>query len=212
MMKTIIFGNGEITSYRWILPWLEGHELAICCDGGLRHMKKLGLRPHVMLGDFDSVDPDDLENYIKQGIACERHPVQKDETDMELCVRYALTHGTTEILIFGGTGSRFDHTLANVLLLKQALQLNIPAWLLDQRHRICMMDRQLTIKGEPGDVLSLLPVGGDATGVTTEGLQYPLRQETLYLHATRGISNVFERESASIAMTSGLLLVVHTKA
>ena len=121
-----------------------------------------------------------------------------------------------EIVICAALGGRSDHLLANVLLLARPDLADRRVTLVDGRESIRLLHgggsppAHLVLPGAPGDLLSLLPLGGDALGVTTEGLQYPLHDETLFLGQARGVSNVFTVARAGITLHRGLLLVIHT--
>jgi thiamine pyrophosphokinase len=137
------------------------------------------------------------------------HPRSKDETDLELAVRYARQHGADEVLILGAMGERWDQTLANLTLLAA---FDLPAGrlrLIDGSQEVCLVrgGETLPLDGRPGDTVSLIPIGGDADGVTTEGLEYPLRGETLRFGLTRGVSNVIQTSPVSVGVRRGSLLV-----
>ena len=143
-------------------------------------------------------------------------PAAKDETDLELALRQALVLGAREIIICAVLGGRSDHALANVLLLARPELAELDVMLAAGRETIRLMrgdgsaGPRLEVAGSPGDLLSLLPLGQDASGITTEGLQYPLHDETLFLGQARGVSNVFTGSRAVITLHRGLLLVLHT--
>jgi thiamine pyrophosphokinase len=143
----------------------------------------------------------------------ERHPTHKDETDLELALQYAASLESAEIVILGALGGRLDQTVANVMLLA------MPS-LQGRRVLIVSGDEQtfLIPPGEPfhlyghaGDVVSLIPFGGDAHGIRTAGLEYPLRDESLYFGPARGVSNVMLGEQATVSLRAGRLLCVQAQ-
>ena len=145
-------------------------------------------------------------------------PAAKDETDLELALAHALAREPHEIVICAALGGRADHMLANVLLLARPALTGRRVMLVDGRESIRLLRErvgeaapaQLELPGASGDLLSLLPLGGNAIGVTTEGLQYPLHDETLFLGQARGVSNVFTGTRARVTLRRGSLLVIHT--
>ncbi len=137
---------------------------------------------------------------------------EKDETDTELAVQLAVEQGATKITLLGALGGmRFDHTMANVLLL--AGYQSPPIRIVDGASVGWLLKGPGTaqIDGKAGELLSLLPLTADASGVSTKGLYYPLRGETLHFGKPRGVSNVLTEERAEVTLESGMLLVIHTR-
>ena len=187
----------------------------IAADGGARHAAGLGLRIDRWVGDGDSVSPADLEAMRAAGVPIDLVPAEKDETDTELALRLAVDLGADQVTILGALGGpRLDHALANVALLAHPVLADHKAELLDGRSRVRLLrgPASLSLDGPAGGVISLIPFGADAGGLRTDGLQYPLRDETLLLGAARGLSNVRVTERATVALRSGAILVVETPA
>ena len=190
----------------------------IAADRGATHARAWGWPVHLLVGDLDSLDAEDLAATVASGTPVLTVPSAKDETDLELALTHALAEGDQEIVICAALGGRTDHLLANVLLLTRPDLAGIAVTLAAGQECIRLLrgdgaaQTRLALVGASGDLLSLLPVGGDAIGVTTEGLHYPLCDETLFLGQARGVSNVFTRSRAAITLRSGLLLIVHTLA
>ena len=103
-MRAVIFVNGTILDYTQLARWLRPDDYLIAADGGARHCAALGILPAVLVGDLDSITPELLAEYEQAGVAIERHPPRKDETDLELAVRRAVADGATEILLLGALG------------------------------------------------------------------------------------------------------------
>ena len=196
--------------------WDAGVVLVVAADGGARHATSLGLRVDRWVGDGDSIEPSALETLEAAGVAVERTPVEKDESDAELALLAALDGGATAIVVLGALGGpRIDHALANVGLLAHPALQGRPALLYDERgSRISLLVAPVTreLRGRVGDLVSLVPVGETADGVTTQGLRYPLAAESLIVGRTRGVSNVRTQPVASITLESGRLLVIETPA
>ena len=207
--RAVLFVNGEAKDLRR-LP-LNHQDYLVAVDGGLRHLDALDLTPHLLIGDFDSIDVSRLQVLTGQGVAVQRFPPAKDQTDLELALDFVLQQGFERILIVAALGGRLDQTLANLALLSRP-DLQAREVCLDDGHETVFLIRKaVTIPATPGDTLSLLPLCEPATGITTQGLSYPLTNETLYAHQTRGISNRAASDHFSIQLTTGVLVCVHTR-
>ncbi len=209
-MHAVIFVGGTLQAGKAVEKAIASADLILAADSGASIALQYGCTPAIIVGDFDSLtlSEDDL---VTMGSQLIRAEVEKNETDTELAVQVALEHGATRITILGGiNGERFDHTMANILLL--AGFETIPIRIIDG-PAICWLVRgpgSTTIEGQPGDLLSLLPLIGEAVGVRTTDLYYPLYGETLYFGKPRGVSNVLTSERARVSLERGLLLVIHT--
>ena len=205
-MRAIIFANGGFTQP----PPIKPGDLIIAADGGSRHCLDLGIRPDLVVGDFDSLAEDDLRQLQEAGVELARYPTHKDFTDLELALQHARQRGADEVLVLAAMGGRWDQTLANVLLPAGREFADLTVRLIDGNQEISLIrpGQALEIPGEKGDTLSLIPLLGDAYGITTQGLEYPLSGETLYFGSTRGISNVMQENRVSITLQTGLLLCV----
>jgi thiamine pyrophosphokinase len=204
-----VFVNGVVDDYAALRSWLQPGDYLVCADGGTRHCLALGLMPDVVVGDLDSVDPAELPRLAASGVAVQRHPVDKDQTDLELAIEAALAAGADQVLLLGALGGRLDQTLANLLILAQRPW---PAPIrLAEGRQIAQMLRSgetLTLDMPPGSTVSALPLSAQVTGITYAGLKYPLADATLEFGSTRGISNQVIRSPASIRIGAGLLLIV----
>jgi thiamine pyrophosphokinase len=192
--------------------WSDGIDLVIAADGGARHAATIGFRIDRWVGDGDSIAAGELERLAAEGVRIDRAPVDKDETDAELAVRAALDADPARITILGALGgARLDHELGNVWLLAHPGLEGRAAALLDGGSRIRLAGPGVVdLAGRVGDVISLLPFGGDALGITTHGLRYPLSGEPLRLGPSRGLSNVRDAPDAGLTLEGGRLLIVET--
>jgi thiamine pyrophosphokinase len=206
--RTIIFANGMVTDPAAARAAIRPGDRLIAADGGLHHLRQLGLRPDVLIGDLDSVEPGEVETVHQAASRVERFPVRKDKTDLELAVRLARAEGADDIVIFGALGGRWDQTLANLLLLAHADFRTVRIRLVDGAQQIYLIQAATRIEGQPGDTVSLISLHGDARGVTTEGLEYPLRDGQLPLGSTLGISNVLLGEQGSVSVQDGLVACI----
>lgn len=208
--RFILFVNGDLKSPEKLLPQLRPDDVLIAVDGGLRHLTALGLTPDLILGDLDSADPTEVAKLEAQGVPVRRYPPEKDETDLELGIEAALEQGATSIWIVAALGDRLDHTLGNIYLLTQPSLAALDVRLVDGEQEVFLIRDETTLTGQPGQIVSLIPLMGPVPGVTTGQLAYPLRHETLYPDKTRGISNVMTAETATVSIDDGILLCIHT--
>lgn len=210
-MRAVIVANGRLSHPTIDRARVRPTDWILAADGGLHNCGLLGLTPAVIIGDLDSVDPSVLARLQAVGTTVVQHPRRKDETDLELALAYAVAHDADDLLVLGALGDRWDQTLANALLLASPTLTSIPTSLADglQVVTLARPERPLSLRGQPGDGLSLLPLAGDAHGVSTRGLEYPLQDETLHFTATRGVSNTLLGTMATISLAAGLLLVIH---
>ena len=197
-MRAVIIGSGDIKNYDYIKSKIRDDDFIICADGGYNHAVKMGITPNILIGDFDSAK--DFEN-VSDRI---QYPTRKDFTDGELAVNYAAEHGYNDIVLIAMTGDRADHTIADILLLAKCKN----GVLIDDNNEIYLLRDSIEINGKTGQTLSIIPINGDAEGIATQGLEYPLKDETLYFADTRGISNVMTENKCAISLKKGMALII----
>lgn len=208
--RALIFANGDLPGLEKVKSIIQPGDFIAAADGGSRYLRELGLIPDLLIGDLDSVDGDYLLSLSGSSTIINKFPVNKDETDLELALNYALEAGYQTIRILGALGGRLDHTLGNISLLLRNDLIDCDIRLLDGQQEVMVIHHRVVISGEPGDIVSLVPWGVPAIGVTTTGLQYALSNETLYPYQARGISNVLVDHTAEITLETGLLLCFHS--
>jgi len=209
--RTVIFANGEVTDPIAVRARLRSGDWLIAADGGLRHLQALGLAPHLLIGDMDSVDPSEREALEQQGTQLLVYPADKNETDLELALLHARAQGARDLLVIGAFGGRLDQTLANIALLAMPELRECSACLTDGRTDAVLVRGTLRLQGRIGDQISLLPFGQEARGVRTTGLRYSLLGETLQAYRSRGVSNEMIAPATEIALESGLLVCIHSR-
>ena len=211
-MKAIIFAGAEIRNYGFCREYMQDADVVICCDAGMRHAKALGIDPDYIVGDFDSVSAELLEEYRGKNIPIRQFPARKNETDMELGIFLALELGATDLILFGGIGDRFDHTLANAHYLLALLKKGVRARLVDEKNCVEVIDRHLTVQGRVGDLVSTIPLSMEVKGITLKGFSYPLTDYDLTLDDDYiAVSNVLAEETAEIDIREGYLFVIRSK-
>jgi thiamine pyrophosphokinase len=210
-VRAIIVANGSVEEDETYAQVVQADDLIIAADGGASIALKLDLRPHVVIGDMDSLSPEIHMELAERGCRFVGHSPRKDETDTELAIQYALRAGADEIVLLGATGDRLDHTFANVLLLSTPELERVPATIIagDTQVWVLRAGCELEFGGTPGDIVTLLPLGQDASGVSAAGLEWALRDDTLRCGRARGVSNVMTMPEARIRLREGCLLVLH---
>lgn len=202
--RTAIVVTGGVPVDSGLAAQLPQSDLVIAADAGLHAAHRLGLRVDLLVGDLDSVDatavPDDL--------AVERHPADKDHTDLALALRSAIARDARRVVVVSGGGGRLDHSLGNLLVLASPdyAALTVDAHIGDATVTVVRGERHMT--APVGTVVSLFAVGGPASGVTTAGLRYVLDDAVLEPLSSRGVSNVFAQPTASVRVDAGVVLAV----
>ncbi|HLZ58504.1 MAG TPA: thiamine diphosphokinase [Ktedonosporobacter sp.] len=209
-MHVLIFAGGSVQPGKAVTQAIDTADLVIAADTGADTALSYGCVPAIVVGDFDSLTIP-LQQLEELGSQIIRVAAEKDDTDTELAIEVALERGATSITLLGGLGGvRFDHSIANILLL--AGYETVPLRIVDG-PATCWLLRGpggTDIYGQSGDLLSLFPLTASASGIHTHNLYYPLHGETLNFGKPRGISNVLTADHAQVTLEQGMLLVVHT--
>ena len=211
MSRAVIFVHGQIPDLETVRQLTRPGDTILAANGGTRHVLALELTPSIVIGDLDSLTGDDVRKLEIAGTEIRRHSRDKNETDFELALNYSIEAGYREILVVAALGYRLDQTLGNLSLLTDLRLSTVDVRLDDGVEEVFFMRSRCQVRGAAGDTVSLIPWGGEVTGVSTDGLRWPLGGETLYPDKTRGISNEFLGETASVTIESGLLLIVHSR-
>ncbi len=214
-MNTLIVADGDVPT-RAALDRLmpSPPQLVVAADGGALKASVLGFRPDVVVGDLDSLAREAIERMRAGGVEVVVHPAAKDQSDTELAIGEALRRGATRLLVIGAFGgSRLEHTVANLMLLCLPELAGVDVRLADGASEVRLVEdgRSLGIDGQAGDFVSLFPLAPVVDGVTTDGLAYPLTDEQLTQGTARGLSNVMDKDRATVSARKGRLLVVHTR-
>nr|WP_263858363.1 thiamine diphosphokinase [Ruminococcus sp. OA3] len=210
----MIISGGNINS-DLALDFMEKQkpDYIIAADRGLLFAWKHKIIPDYIVGDFDSVPSDVLQEYrsLNRIPIREYNPV-KDATDTQIALEKAISHGSSRIWLLGATGTRLDHTLGNIYSLKPALEAGIPAYILDEYNRISLVSGEIRLKREEqyGKYVSFLPLGEQAEGLTLEGFKYPLKDYTLKNDSGLGVSNEITADEAYVSMETGILIMIQS--
>jgi thiamine pyrophosphokinase len=209
--RIVIFANGELPDLERARRLLREDDFILCADGGTRHALRLGIQPDLVIGDMDSAEREHLQTLRQADVPIELYPHDKNETDLELAIRHAIELQPRHILVIGALGGRLDQTLGNIALLSDMQHPSLDIRLDDGVEQVFICRDQAQIHGTSGDLVSLIPWQGAVSGVRTDNLKWPLHDEMLFPDKTRGLSNEMIDKTASVSITSGLLLVVHRR-
>ncbi len=204
MSRCIIISSSPETDICFLKQNVKGNDFIICADGGYKYAYAAGLVPNIIIGDFDSAEPPE---------GCHPEimtlPVKKDDTDTFRCVKEALVRGFDDIVIFGGTGGRLDHTYANMSVLYYIISHGARGTLIDPKNEIVMLSgEEMNIEGRNGGLFSIFPFGCESCVVTLTGFEYTLREGTLNIGSPVGISNVITADRAVVKVLSGTSVVI----
>ena len=186
----------------------------IAVDSGLDTLYKLKIIPKHIVGDFDSVSSKILEFYKKKSQSIfHKFNAEKDNTDTDIALRLAIKLKSSKITILGALGKRMDHAIANIHILKDALEANIPCHIIDEHNRIYLINNEITIeKGKSyGKYISLIPLTSTVEGLTLTGFKYPLNKYNLEIGTSLGVSNEIIQDRAHIEMEKGILIVIESR-
>ena len=211
MPRALIFANGDFSRPELARSIPRPDDVIIAADGGARHALVLGMLPSLIIGDFDSLTEPEVKHFASLDVQFQRFPQAKDETDLELALLHAIHAGYNPILIMGAFGGRLDQTLGNIALLSNPEVIQADVRIDDGATEVFMVTGESEIQGQPGDTVSFVPWGSRVEGVSTTGLLYPLKNETLFPHRTRSISNEMLAQTAVVSIKTGLLLCVHLR-
>ncbi len=211
-MKIIIISGGYLPQQFLREQMFQDTQMIICADGGANALYLAELIPDVLLGDFDSIDGDIFHYFIEKGVKTVTFSAEKDFTDTEIAIEYAIKLGAREVILLGATGTRLDHTLANIFLIEKYLPF-IKLTIIDPNNRIELL-KDICSKEFFKDqytYLSLVPLSNKVRGVWTKGLKYPLYDAQLKRKSSYGISNEITDDRAFVKLSKGVLAVILSK-
>jgi len=212
--KILIITGGQIEDqFLTELILSQQYSMVIAADHGLTAADRLDISLDFIVGDFDSVEEPVIAKYREKSTPIETFPTEKDKTDTEIAIEFALMHNPTGIDIVGATGSRLDHVLANIHLLMLPMQVGVTASILDPKNKIYLKKESFQVHKDKqyGNYVSLLPFTEKVTGLTLKGFKYPLDNVTLIAGSSLGISNEMKEEEARVEFSQGILFVFETK-
>jgi thiamine pyrophosphokinase len=210
MKRAVIFLHGNKPSVKSVRNHLRKTDTIICADGGTIYAVSFGLKPDIYIGDLDSISPSLHKKLQKEKIEWHTYPKEKDETDSELALEYAIKNGFTEIILFAVFGNRVDHVLANLTMFAKLQSKKVHIKIIEGNQELFFVKSKLVLQGKIGEYVSLIPMQTEVT-VSTKNLKWELADSVLEYGKTRGISNEFAKRTAEISVKKGTLLVIHTR-
>lgn len=214
-MKTIIISGGSLDhKFATVFLSKERQDCLLAADKGMEFCYEQKISPDYIMGDFDSADPKIVSHYNSSPeVELIRFQPEKDDTDMELAVRKAITLGSDKIYVLGALGGRMDHCIANIHLLKLAADAGVEMHLVDPQNDICLVQDRKIIKKEEqyGKYVSFLPFTDQVTGITLTGFKYPLAEYTMSRGTSIGVSNEIQEEMAEVTVKTGILIMIQSK-
>jgi thiamine pyrophosphokinase len=209
-MRAAIISSGSISDYAGCKAKLKEADKIICADGGTRHAYNMGIMPDVIIGDLDSSSDKYISYYNDLEVPIIKYNSDKDKTDTHICLEFAM-ETCDEIWLMGATGTRLDHTLANISILRMAADRGKRACIFNENNEIYVIKDKIELHGEKGDILSLLPLSTRVEGITLKGAYYPLQDAEMELGNPYGVSNKFEEKTIELSIKSGYLAVIKSK-
>lgn len=208
-MKAIIIASGNSIKKEIFNEIYSESDFIICADGGLNYLDSLSAKPNLIVGDFDSVDINLLEKY--KNVTTKKYPTEKNYTDTEIAIEEAIACGYSEITIFGATGTRLDHTIANILLIERYLKSNVSIRIVDNNNYISILNKDITVDKKEGYFLSIIPISEYIDGITLKGVKYPLLDVRVDKGSTLCISNEITADKAEILINKGIGILFISK-
>jgi len=210
-MRVVIFTNGDYKDEAFYREVLKGGDFIICTDGGGNYLRRWGIRPNLIVGDMDSISPEVLEGFKRDGVDVRIFPKDKDYTDTHLAVIEALKLSPSEVLILGGIGTRLDHILGNLHLLFFLFKRSVKARLLNEFYEARVISQGESSFEIWGDKVSILPLTQEVEFEGSEGLRWPLYNLTLRLENPIGISNEPTSPNFKVKVKRGVAFLFQVK-
>ncbi len=216
MKNCLIISNGVISDFQKIKNNLKAHygldkdTLVITADGAVSLCRDMDICPDIIIGDMDSAEKNDIEHFthLNKKIEILEFPKNKDESDTQLAIDYAVKKDCRQIIIIGALGNRIDHTLANIFNMFSENYNGIDLKIIDESFEISVLRKSAGIYGSAGKKISIFSMTPYTFFINTEGLKYKLKNEKLLFSPIRGLSNTFTGNIAEIDFSEGILLIV----
>lgn len=213
-MQTVVALGGDLRDSDLVRSALRGAGLIIAADSGAERLAAIGIQPHLIIGDFDSLDPVELWRFRSGGVEIVEHPAPQQRTDADVALELALRRGATSVILLGALGgARIDHTLGNLSLLSHPGLREIPTWAVDGWSALTILRgdgiRETHFHGHPGDYVSIIPLSARVEGVTAIGLKWPLENAVLERGQIQAVSNELINDRAMLQIQTGLAAATH---
>lgn len=211
-MKGILIASGELFDRDSLMKELRETNFVVCIDGGTNYAYELDIKPNMIIGDMDSIDGKILESYRSLNIPFRLYPRDKDKTDFHLAIEEIERLGIRDISIYGIVGTRLDHTLSALGIIRKYVRekrLDLVKISLGRNASGYIARDRIKIYGEPGDTVSIIPLTELVSSITTYNLKYPLNGEDIYIEDSLTVSNEIENSPCWIEFREGIVLVTH---
>ena len=209
-MRILIIAGGAAPSKELMLKEFNKSDFVICADKGGEYLTSINKLPDMLLGDFDSIAEETLREYEVRGVLLEKYPREKNFTDTEMCVMKALEREPDTLVLLGCLGSRLDHIMGNIGLLRLALEKKVRAFIKDDNNIIYLADNQEKINCPSGQIISFQAFTEEVKNLTVTSVKYPLMEYDLKSWSSYTVSNVVEKE-VNISFTHGILIILLSK-
>lgn len=211
ILKTLLVLNGEKINKSIMYNLRDKSDFILSADGGTDYCIQIGIVPDLVLGDLDSISAKTMKILEKENVPINIFPVKKDKTDSQLSIEYLMDIGAREITIVGAIGSRMDHSLANILLLKTIKDKGINGKIVDNNNTILIVDDELILDRQEGYFVSIIPIQIEGAMVSLRGFEYNLSKVRIDFASTHGVSNIIKDTKGYIKVHEGECLVFISK-
>jgi thiamine pyrophosphokinase len=211
-MQILIMTNGSYGEHAWYRGKLGGYSRIICADGAAGTAVRIGAEPHLVVGDMDSIDPGDRVKLVRAGARFLVFPPEKDLTDTQIAYELAMKEGAEQVTVWGAVGSRLDHTLSTLCTAFSLVERGIDVCFSSPELDIHLVRGSITLQAVAGQTVSVVVLGDRATGVTLDGLKYPLSDAVMEGAWQFGVSNVAAVKNPSVRVETGRVAVFHWRA
>lgn len=208
-MKCVVLANGEYGPLREYRCVIRPSDILLCADGGANYAYEMGLVPSYIVGDMDSIRPEVREHFATHQVQFRKYPRRKDFTDTQLALSLAEELGADEVVFLGTLGKRLDHTLSNLYCGIELAMMGKKVVHYAPDCAVYLTTKTLTICGQKGDMVSVLPLSEEARGVCEKGFEYPLDNVVLEKKNPYAVSNILAKEQGQISVEEGVLAVFH---
>jgi len=210
-LKCIIMANGEYGDLHYYDKEFLDADIVLCADGGANYALKMGIIPSYIIGDMDSINQEVKEYFAAHNVLTKTYSEHKDFTDLQLVLLLAEQLGAKEIVLLGSLGNRLDHTLSNIYAGIDLIKKGIKIMHYHPLYDVYLINWELELVGNKGDIVSVLPLTDMAKGVWEKGFEYPLSDVILTKSNPYSISNVLTQDKGEISVREGILCVIHYK-
>lgn len=210
-MKGLIVASGEIKNLNILKNVAKSADYIICADGGANYMAKVNINPDLIIGDLDSIDKETFDLFEREDIKFARFPEKKDFTDAELAVEFLVDKSADEVVLMGATGTRLDHTMANILLLYKLLKKGIKGQIISEKNTIYITDDILKLTRKDNTFVSVIPINDEGAKITLKGFEYETYEKKFDFLSTYGISNRIVEKKGIIEVKDGVCIVMESR-